>query len=126
MLFMEDVVFLDERFNRMLRNDPNVDNSILHFTGSKPWKVPESSKRAHLFWRTFSESEWSDQIVDALLEAFRDQSLALYRSRDCVKLLLRRAPQHLRFDRFYKGCVILIKELALQIKIKTGNRSNPV
>jgi lipopolysaccharide biosynthesis glycosyltransferase len=120
-LFVKDVVFMDERFNRMLPmlpNDPNLNNSIIHFTGLKPWKVPENSDRAHLFWRTFSESEWSDQIVDTLLEAFKDQSLALYRSRDCVKLLLRRIPQHLRLDRFYKGLVILIKELALRIKIK--------
>jgi lipopolysaccharide biosynthesis glycosyltransferase len=115
-LFAKDVAFLDERFNRILRNDPVLDDSIIHFTGVKPWKIPHNSHRHHLFWTTFSESEWSDQMNAALLEALQNRSLDLFRTRECARDLLRRIPLHFAF---YEGWILLARELAFRIRSRS-------
>jgi lipopolysaccharide biosynthesis glycosyltransferase len=117
-LFAKDVLLIDERFNRALWYDPDVDNSVLHFAGVKPWEVVRNPLRERLFWKAFSESEWGDQMNGVLLEAFMNQSIEHYGARDCAKLVLRRILRRLRFESFRRVLMIIIKELAFQMKIK--------
>jgi lipopolysaccharide biosynthesis glycosyltransferase len=121
-LFAKDVLFVDERFNRVLWHDSDIDNSILHFVGTKPWRMLRKSRRDDLFWKTFSESEWSGQMNEVLLEVL-NQSIESYGARDCAKLVLRRILLllRLRFKSFCRGWTIIIRELAFQMKMKAGS-----
>jgi lipopolysaccharide biosynthesis glycosyltransferase len=114
-LFLKDVVFLEERFNRVgwKHTHPAIDRSILHLTG-KPWKRPQKNDRDALFWKTFSESEWGDQMNAALLEAFQNKSLS---ARECVRELWRKIPL-LRYSAFCDVWFILINELGFRIRGK--------
>jgi lipopolysaccharide biosynthesis glycosyltransferase len=122
-LFHEETLLIDTRFDCF--GGGEVGGRILHFIGeSKPWKVPQKIPAHLLYWKIFTESEWGDHLGDAVAEVFKDKPLELYHSQDCVKLLLRRIPRHLRLDRcrdFCEKLTIVAKELYLRRKTRAGS-----
>jgi len=113
--FRDDVIFVDIRFNNLLEYH-NIDNAVLHFAieSSKPWKRLANTPRDHLFWKILMESEWGEQFFEILADSFQNKSLVGHSSLDCVKVLLRRIPGHLRLHKcgdFFKDLKIIFKEL---------------
>jgi lipopolysaccharide biosynthesis glycosyltransferase len=86
-VFKGKVFFLEERFNRIKDIDNNINDSILHFAGRKPWQFLRNSARDKLYWETFMRSEWNDQWFDALRELCVTQHS---RSSDCVGHLMKK------------------------------------
>jgi lipopolysaccharide biosynthesis glycosyltransferase len=113
--FHKDVLYLDERFNSDERFNTtdrcNVDNAIIHFIASKPWKYPRTFPSHCLFWKVFTESEWSDTLTSALVGIYRDRPIASYRPIERLKSLLPRLPKHLRVECLSKYCFMVLKEL---------------
>ncbi|MDR1874830.1 MAG: hypothetical protein LBQ90_07480 [Synergistaceae bacterium] len=115
-LLHEETLLIDTRFD-CFSGGGDIDNRIVHFIGDpKPWKAPQKIPEHFLYWKVFMESEWKDQFCDALVEVFKGKPLEHYRSLECIRLLLRRIPGHLRLDRCYDFCKkagIIFKELYL-------------
>jgi lipopolysaccharide biosynthesis glycosyltransferase len=86
--FKEDVLFIEERFNRIKYPDNNVNDAILHYINVKPWQFLRDSARDKIYWDTFMRSEWNDQLFDALKDLCSDQYMHRHSS-DCIKRVVR-------------------------------------
>jgi hypothetical protein len=98
-----------------------VDNRITHFNLGvpKPWKYPQKIPEHFLYWRIFLESEWRDQVVEAIMdvaaEVDHNKKLSDFRTGECCKLLLKRLLHRLfHLDRLwsFRGEIaVILKEL---------------
>jgi lipopolysaccharide biosynthesis glycosyltransferase len=93
--FKEDVLFIEERFNRIKDPDNNIDGAILHFAGTKPWQFVRDSARDKFYWATFMRSEWNDQLPDALRDLCGGRYMHRHSS-DCIKHLVKRFGEKFR------------------------------
>ncbi|GHT01864.1 hypothetical protein AGMMS50276_30870 [Synergistales bacterium] len=92
-LFSRDVLYIDERFNRLSADDSDIDNAILHYAYNKPWQDTQISLRNALFWRVFAESEWGDSPIPDVPVS---RSSVNYHWWHLLRLSLPRLPMRLR------------------------------
>lgn len=89
-LFHDDLLTLDGRFN-LIEDSQNIENAVLHLTGKyKPWVAHRSTPRDYFYWKMFAESEWRDQLVDALLEVYKNNPVAHLHTAACRRRILGR------------------------------------
>lgn len=89
--FRRDRQTLDSRFNCFEEERWVSGDAIIHMMGQrKPWFMPRCTPWDHLYWNTFAESEWRDQLVGAMLEISQNNPHAHYHSSDCIRYILNR------------------------------------
>lgn len=89
-LFRDDARLIDERFNR-ITNHHDIENAILHLTGKyKPWSHHLCEPRDRFYWQIFAQSEWRDQLVDAMLDMYENNPVAHQHTSDCIRRILGR------------------------------------
>lgn len=113
--FRDDVRLIDDRFN-WYRAALREGDVIVHLMGSfKPWKFHRCTPRDRLYWDTFAESEWRDQLVAAMFETYKNHPFAHCHSADCARRLLSGWKRKLLVDnptvRVCKNLRILLAEL---------------
>jgi lipopolysaccharide biosynthesis glycosyltransferase len=118
--FKEDVLFIEEKFNRINDSDNNISDAILHFAGTKPWQFLRDSARDKFYWDTFMRSEWNDQHFEALRDLCSGQYMHRHSS-DCIKHVAKRFLENLcrtftvSLPRRLKLCRMAASELSRSI-----------
>jgi lipopolysaccharide biosynthesis glycosyltransferase len=113
--FRGDVCFIEERFNNILERC-RVERSILHFTKDyRPWAVHLCEPRDYFYWEVFTHSEWRDQIVESMLEMYKNNSYSHLHASDCYKRIQGRLKKDIwtnnALSKLFKDVVICYQEL---------------
>jgi lipopolysaccharide biosynthesis glycosyltransferase len=93
--FKEDVLLIEEKFNRIKDPNHDIDDAVLHFAGTKPWQISRDSARDKFYWDTFMRSEWDEQLFDALRDLYGGRYMHRHSS-DCIKYLVKRFLENFR------------------------------
>ena len=111
--FRDDVRYIEERFNRVL-DRCHIDNAIMHFTKDyRPWTVHLCEPRDYFYWETFARSAWCDQLVDAMLETYKNNPYTHHHTSNCYKRILARWKKDILLN---NGLVKLVKDVMIYLK----------
>jgi lipopolysaccharide biosynthesis glycosyltransferase len=87
-LFRDDRTIVSEKFDR-IEEHHNIDDAILHLCGPyRPFALHLCEPRDYFYWEVFNRSEWRDQIVDAMLEVYKNS--VHVRTSSCWRCILKR------------------------------------
>jgi lipopolysaccharide biosynthesis glycosyltransferase len=92
--FKEDVLLIEEKFNKIKDCDHNINDAILHYE-IKPWQFLRDSARDKFYWDTFMRSEWNDQWFEALRDLCGGRYMHRHSS-DCTGHLIKRFWENFR------------------------------
>jgi lipopolysaccharide biosynthesis glycosyltransferase len=115
--FKGDVLFLEERFNRIKDPDNDINDAILHYANVKPWQFLRDSARDKFYWDTFMRSEWSEQLSEALRDLCDGRYMHRHSS-DCIKRVARSFLENLRrtftvsFSKRFQLCRMAVSKLS--------------
>jgi lipopolysaccharide biosynthesis glycosyltransferase len=111
MLFRNDRKIVSEKFDRIVEHH-NIDDAILHLCGLyKPFTLHLCEPRDYFYWEILNRSEWRDQLVDAMLEMYKN-SVHVHTS-SCWRCALKQLAADI--FHFPRKCYNIVKPCVLEL-----------
>jgi len=123
--FRGEIKILEGRFNNHYANrnegfrddinSPDVVDSILHASITKPWAAPKGSAVDRLYWRAFLKTPWgglpAEELFDMIIDIFQKSPFNHRRTSQCYGKIASRLLDEFRGNYFFTMTGLFVKYL---------------
>ena len=118
-IFINDIKFIDERFNLDILNR-DISNSIFHMWRSKPWKEFTNAPHQILYWDMYLRSAWGENITPhELIEKLSIISGNMkHSSKQCLRRVAGAVWKRITFREQRKIIMLILSDIIHRLKYK--------